>query len=348
MGSMMRRDEIREIEAAAARWIVRLRDEPVSRQTEIEFDRWLSQSAEHRSCYMRCEIAMAMTNALQDDPAFKADFEECARIAAAEREEATRRRFGKVRQLWTGLAAVAAAAALVIGVRLFPDAPSPENYRTTVGEQKTVLLADRSELTLNTDTSLSVLLTKDMRRIELHHGEAFFSVAHDPSRAFEVWAAGGKVRAVGTQFGVTIDRDQVTVAVLEGAVEVSPAVSRNDRQSAVPRLGANQSVRYRAGGEVSAVEAADVRRINGWLEGKLVFDGMPLAAAIADFNRYTDRKVVLGTVDIGLQQVSGSLPIGDDDSLAFLLRESLGLRIVEQGGTVLVLPAEAEETGTRD
>lgn len=345
---MMRRDEISEIEAAAARWVVRLRDEPVSRQTEIEFDRWLAQSAEHRACYMRCEIAMAMASDLEGDPAFQADFDECARIAAAEREQAAqRRRFGTVRQLWAGLATAAAVAAIVVGVVLFRGAPTPEDYRTAVGEQRTVTLADRSVLTLNTDTSLSVLITDDLRRIDLHRGEAFFSVAHDPSRAFEVWAAGGKVRAVGTQFGVAIDRDEVTVAVLEGAVEVSPLAARGDRRGAVPRLAANESVRYRADGEVSAVETADVRRINGWREGKLVFDGVPLAAAIADFNRYTDRKVVLGSADIGRQQVSGSLPIGDDDSLVFLLRESLGLSVMEQGGSVLVLPRVAEETGTQ-
>jgi transmembrane sensor len=337
---MMRRDESSEIEAAAARWVVRLRDEP-SKQTEIELDRWLAQSAEHRGAYMRCEVALAMTRELADDPAFKDDLEVVARIAAkeAQEREAQRRRFGSAKPLWIGLAAAAALAAIVIATVFVGRAPDIQEYVTAVGEQRTVTLADRSVLTLNTDTALSVRLSDKERRIDLHRGEAFFSVSHDPSRAFEVWAAGGKVRAVGTQFGVVVQRDAVTVSVLEGAVVVSTGAGGSE----TPRVAANESVRY-AGNRIGAVETTDLRRINAWREGKVEFDDVSLADAIADFNRYTDRKVVLGSAEIGGQQVTGSLRIGDGESLEFLLRESLGLRIVERNGTMLVLPAE--ETGT--
>ncbi|HEX6398731.1 MAG TPA: FecR domain-containing protein, partial [Steroidobacteraceae bacterium] len=149
--------------------------------------------------------------------------------------------------------------------------PVHEEYRTAVGEQRSITLADHSMVNLNTDTALDVTLSKNLRRVDLHHGEAFFSVAHDPSRAFEVWAAGGKVRAVGTQFGVAIDRDDVTVSVLEGIVVVQPLAT-----GAAPRVAANQSVRYRSGGTIGTVGVADVNRINGWREGKLVFERVPL------------------------------------------------------------------------
>jgi transmembrane sensor len=326
-------EDIRAIEAAAARWFVRLHDHPVSAQTEAEFDAWLDQSSQHRACYMRCEVTMALARGLGDEPALEADLAEVKRIAAAEAAQAdARRRFGAARRVWIGALAASVVAAVGVGYFL-TDRPIREEYRTQVGEQRSVALADNSMVTLNTDTALDVVLSKDLRRVDLHRGEAFFSVAHDPSRAFEVWAAGGKVRAVGTQFGVAILRDEVTVSVLEGAVVVEPtAVS----PGSAPQVAANESVRYRSGRAIGAVTAADVGRINGWREGKLVFEQVPLADAVAEYNRYTTRKVVLRSEEIGRQPVNGTLRIGDTRALMFLLRESLGLNVVEQDGSIFV------------
>jgi transmembrane sensor len=330
-------EDIRAIEAAAARWFVRLHDHPVSAQTEAEFDAWLDQSSQHRACYMRCEVTMALARGLGDDPGLEADLAEVKRIAETEtRSQAAAQRRSATARVWLG--ALAATVIAVVGVGYFlTDRVERHEYRTAVGEQRSITLSDDSTITLNTDTSLDVSLSRKVRRIDLHHGEAFFSVAHDPSRAFEVWAAGGKVRAVGTQFGVEIDRDEVTVSVLEGVVAV-----------AATHVAANESVRYRSGGSIGPVAAADVTRINAWREGKLVYEKVPLADAIAEYNRYTTRKVVLSSDEIGRQQISGTLRIGNAESLKFMLRESLGLQVVEQGGTVWVMPQAAEAQDTKD
>jgi len=325
--------DIRAIEAAAARWFVRLHDHPVSTQTEAEFDAWLDQSSQHRACYMRCEVTMALARGLGDEPALEADLAAVKRIAAAEAEQAdARRRFGAARRVWIGALAATVVAAAGVGYFL-TGRPVHEEYRTAVGEQRTITLADHSVVSLNTDTALDVTLSRNLRRVDLHHGEAFFSVAHDPSRAFEVWAAGGKVRAVGTQFGVAIDRDDVTVSVLEGIVLVQPLATGT---GAAPQVTANQSVRYRSGGTISAVGVADVDRINGWREGKVVFENVPLADALAEYNRYTTRKIVLGSAEIGRLNASGSLRIGDTTAIMFMLRESFGLNVVEQGDMIYV------------
>ena len=340
-------EDIRSIEAAAARWFVRLHDHPVSTHTEAEFDAWLDQSSQHRACYMRCEVTMALARGLGDEPALEADLAAVKRIAAAEAEQAdARRRFGAARRVWFGAIAASIIAAAGVGYFL-TGRPVSEHYATAVGEQRSITLADHSIVSLNTDTALDVTLSKERRRVDMHQGEAFFSVAHDPSRAFEVWAAGGKVRAVGTQFGVEIDRDEVTVSVLEGAVVVEPTTGGTPPGGA-PKVAANESVRYRSGGAIGPVAAADVARINAWREGKLAFERVPLADAIAEYNRYTTRKVVLSSEEIGRQPVSGTLRIGDAESLRFLLRESLGLRVAEQGGAVLVLPQAPEAADAKD
>ncbi|MFC4313156.1 FecR family protein [Steroidobacter flavus] len=340
------KSDIRAVEAAAARWFVRLHDHPVSRDTEIEFDAWLDQAAEHREAYMRCELALAMTRGLTTEAELQADIDVVAAIAAREAAAQERsRRFREKRSIWLSAAATVLLM-VATGAYFFTHRIDTQIYQTQVGEQRRVVLADHSTVTLNTDTVLTVKLSDKSRRIEMQRGEAFFSVAHDTSRPFEVIAAGGLVRAVGTEFGVEIKRDDVTVSVLEGAVVVLP--KQSDPVSGLPHLTANMAVSYRGGGAIGAVQTADVRRITAWREGKLVFDQVPLADAIAEFNRYSPRKVQVGSVIIGSRPVSGVLQIGDMSSLRFLLQESLGLKLVDQGDTLLLQSApEATESGDR-
>ncbi|GFE82319.1 protein FpvR [Steroidobacter agaridevorans] len=336
--------DIRAVEAAAARWFVRLHDHPVSRETEAEFDAWLDQAAEHRECYMRCELVMAMGRGLATEAELQADIDFVAAIAAREAAAQERsRRFREKRSIWFSAAATVLLM-VATGAYFFTHHVETQIYQTQVGEQRRVVLADHSTVTLNTDTVLTVKLSDQSRRIEMQRGEAFFSVAHDTSRPFEVIAAGGLVRAVGTEFGVQMKRDGVTVSVLEGAVVVLPKAS--DPVAGVPHLTANMAVSYRGGGGIGEVQAADVRRITAWREGKLVFDQVPLADAIAEFNRYSPRKVQVSSASVGSRPVSGVLQIGDMSSLRFLLQESLGLKLIDQGDTLLLQAApESNETG---
>ena len=335
--------DIRTIEATAARWFARLHGQPVAPEVEAEFDAWLDQSAAHREAYMRCELTLALTRGLVSDADLMVDMQACERMAAndeadARAEEEARQRVRAQRPWWLS-AAAALVLAVVTGSYFFAHRDQVDEYQTRVGEQRRVVLADRSTMTLNTDTALTVRFNDHKRRVDIRKGEAFFSVSHDKSRPFEVYAAGGMVRAVGTEFGVQVVRDRVTVSVLEGAVVVVPEnqLPTDGGVIAVPPLTANMSVSYRAGGTLEPVQAADARRINAWREGKLVFESVPLLEAIAEFNRYTTHKVSLQSGEVGQRPVSGVIKIGDVDSLAFLLRESLGIRVVDQGGRLLVL-----------
>jgi transmembrane sensor len=186
---------------------------------------------------------------------------------------------------------------------------------------------------------LSVTLSREARRIEMQRGEAFFSVAHDSSRPFEVVAAGGLVRALGTEFGVEIKGSSVTVSVLEGSVLVLP--KQDALALEAPHLTANMAVSYKGDGEISVAQSANVKRIIAWREGKLVFEEVPLTDAIAEFNRYSTRKVQVGSAAIGSRLVSGVLEIGDMESLRFLLQESLGLTLVDQGDKLLLKSSDS-------
>jgi transmembrane sensor len=96
-------------------------------------------------------------------------------------------------------------------------------YRTGIGEQRIVRLDDGSRISLNSDTQLEVRFSKELRRVILSKGEAYFEVTHDPGRPFVVSAGGHDVTAVGTSFMVRFDSDTTAVTLIEGKVTVSNA-----------------------------------------------------------------------------------------------------------------------------
>jgi len=95
-------------------------------------------------------------------------------------------------------------------------APGGTRYSTPVGEIASVPMRDGSKVTLNTDSQIRVTLTDSERRVDLKYGEAFFEVSKDPKRPFVVNAGGKRVIAVGTQFSVRRDANDIQVVVTEG------------------------------------------------------------------------------------------------------------------------------------
>src|SRR5690606_10548060 len=110
-------------------------------------------------------------------------------------------------QLWAGAAMAAAVAfAAIVGLNLMsaPDdgtrqvaeQPGLGVYRTKVGDQEKITLADGSIVTLNTASRIEARMNGQERTVRLLEGEAFFEVAHDASRPFRVYAGDGVTEAV--------------------------------------------------------------------------------------------------------------------------------------------------------
>jgi transmembrane sensor len=99
---------------------------------------------------------------------------------------------------WSIAASVVVAVMAALGYRDWQAG----RYATGFGEQRVITLADGSVVSLNTESALKVDLSSSRRAITLLKGEAFFRVAHDPSRPFEVLARKATVKAVGTPDGV--------------------------------------------------------------------------------------------------------------------------------------------------
>jgi len=310
--------EIRDDRAsAAATWFARLQGDDVSSQDRLDFQQWLSADAANATAWNDMVGTWDSLSSLERDPAL-----------AALRADALGATEGRPRHLnrrALGLAAASVATlvgGVILGRRWFGEAklPAPAAdepvFTTAVGERSTFRLADASVVTLSTDSAVRVNHWDKERRLTLLRGQAFFQVAKDPSRPFVVAAGDKQVTAVGTAFDVRMEPGKLSVTLVEGRVRIAGASPRGDRKvemSAGSRFVAADPADWTISSVDTAKEAA-------WLQGRLVFDGEPLSAVIAEMNRFSDRKLAVADPALGATPVSGVFKTGQIDAFVAALK----------------------------
>src|SRR3546814_8640040 len=78
--------------------------------------------------------------------------------------------------------------------------PGTADYRTAVGERRRIVLADGSQVHLNTSTDMDVRYSERARVLQLQRGEIYIQTApdaHGLARPFLVETAQGRLRALG-------------------------------------------------------------------------------------------------------------------------------------------------------
>ncbi|WP_454692608.1 FecR domain-containing protein [Achromobacter aloeverae] len=197
------------------------------------------------------------------------------------------------------------------------------DYRTARGERRTVMLADGTEVVLNTDSAIDVSFDQARRRVRLIAGEILVTTAPDigpAHRPFMVETAQGQARALGTRYAVRLLDGATDVAVFEGAVEVR--LNDDPGQARVVHAGqqtAFTSMRIDAPGPVEDSSAA-------WAEGLIVARGLALVDFLRDLNRYSAVTLDCDPA-VARLRVSGSYPLNDIRSVMDSVASTLGLRV---------------------
>ena len=159
-------------------------------------------------------------------------------------------------------------------------------YRTGVGERRSVMLTDGSRLTLNTDTAVDVSYAATHRLVHLWTGEILIETARDAlyadtqGRPFVVETAHGSMRALGTRFTVRMHGARTDVAVLADAVEIRAS----DLPASPIILQAGQRVSFTRS-RIEAPRPVD-ETVAAWEYGSLVVDDWRLGDVIAELDRY--------------------------------------------------------------
>jgi transmembrane sensor len=320
-----------QAEHAAATWIAKRDAGLWTADDAAAFEAWLAESTSNRAAYYRFNGAWqeagrlnALINAGGPAATIRGSGSTgAAFIGAAPTGAASSPRVIASKRLM----ALAAAVVLAIGaaVFIFQDHLLPrDGYSTVVGGLQAVPMPDGSTVTLNTDSEIRLALSEKERRVELKQGEAFFDVAKDPNRPFVVTVAGQRIIAVGTAFSVRREGNDIRVIVEEGRVRVEvpgkdAALMEPLPAGSVLRTSSNEVL-------VQKKPIAEIEQSLSWRSGLLTFRDTPLADAVAEFNRYNKRKIVIEDPEVAALQVGGIFRATNLDPFVHLLQDGFPVR----------------------
>jgi transmembrane sensor len=327
------------IATEAADWYARLRAENVTELDAVRFRAWIAGDPERRREFEAIDEFWDDLGAIENSPEVLRERATIARRRAlslkpAIAPAATRGTYNRKR-VW----AVAAAVLLVVGTLLLVQRQTTDSYVTTIGEQRSVPLADGSVVTLNTATEIRLHFSADRRGVELVSGQANFEVAKDASRPFVVTAGGSEVRAVGTQFDVYRTADKVTVTLIEGKVAIKEAPVEAGARTVEVNLAAGEQLSYETKTGAVRRASADIPRVSAWRARKLDFNDTPLADAIAEANRYSRVQIELDAPELQGARISGTFEAGRSDLFVEGLQTYFQLNVDRPADRRIVLTA---------
>ena len=358
--------------------LVEVRTEPgdASRRALSE---WLTTSPDHVAAYLevaRVSDALAaaaeqanwsvdeLVSAASAEPAAAVPvplYPEAARADGVRSGELAPSEVSRTGFRWIALAA-AVGIVVIGGLVSWVVSMNADNMRyvTAIGEQRVFTLDDGSTVHLNTDSELVVRFDQHQRRINLEQGEAYFVVAKDPERPFQVYGGDTIFSALGTRFNVRVWEDRAQVTVVEGRVAVlaesrerTNLISADDEARPVPVSPGSgpvvadvQTVQLAAGEQASIFgtaieqnESANLEQVTAWTSRRLVFDSEPLSSVLEEFNRYSHDTVRVEDPALSALEISGTFDLGDVEPLLESLQAIRRVEVVrETENTRIVRP----------
>ena len=312
----------------ALHWFSKARLGTLTPDEQRELDAWLACDPAHEREYRSLQDVWKVADYLPMDEM----------RAIMDRIDDDQPQPGRRRML---IGAGATCVAVVTASWLMRDiwAPFPtftQRLTTSKGERRQIGLPDGSHIDLNTDTDISIAFYDVRRTVELHRGEALFSISCDTARPFLVEAGDVRVLVTGTQFDVRRDGGRVMVAVQEGSVEFSTG-RWWQREHALLTAG-QVSVASPQDGLVSPYHD-HIETITAWQRGRLVFRDVPLSDVAAELSRYLTYPLRIADTRLGQLRISGTLSIETPEAALDILPDIAPVTVIRHadGDVILVM-----------
>ena len=296
----------------AAEWLLTLNFDEADEAQRQAFERWRGQSEAHRAAWARAERVMGTFASVPTD------------IGQQVVRRAGDRTLSRRRTLRLLTALLVGVPGGWLALRSLPLGEPEADLATATGERRSLVLADGSQLVLNTASALDVRFDAQVRRLRLRRGEVLVTTHTDPlvpRRPFVVSLAQGGVEALGTRFSMRLEEDLCRVAVFAHGVEVRP------QQGATIRLAAGQQAWFDARG-VQRLAPVD-EDASLWTGGMLLAHDRPLAEVLAELGRYRPGLLRCDPAVAELR-VSGALSLDDTDQALLALERTLPIRVTRR------------------
>lgn len=280
----------------AIHWLLKQREGDMDAQSWEAFTLWLEASPDHARAYdevvaaddlfdlpiEQAPAAQTPDNPANDDLPEPANDNALARLLPF---------------------AMASAAAILLAIFVWPQGGgSTVQVATMPGETQTLALTDQVTMTVNGGTTVSYL--EGQADVTVERGEVFFAVNSPTAKALRVNVADLVLTDYGTQFSVTLDSDEVRVAVSEGIVAVNPDAEAIE-------INAGEAVEKALDAPAFTKREVDPAIVGSWRTGRLEFDDTPLSDAIAQIGRSTGMAIATADRFEGAR-LTGSIVLADD------------------------------------
>lgn len=318
--------DAKTIQAEAAEWLAdQYYTDSWSETDQSRLDAWLAQDLANEVAYWRLHAAWERTNRLA---ALRPRLRE-----PTETSHIRPHRFSR-------FVVAGAIFAIVFGLGVFvlkPAQTGVQAYVTQIGAQKSIVLTDGSQITLNTDTSLRLDVRNGMRKVWLDRGEAYFDIHHDALHPFVVIAAGHRITDLGTKFSVRNSSDGLglRVELVEGRAELD-SVDTWVRAHRVMLLPGDVAIADAHNLAVAKQPIKQLAESLEWRSGMLVFRHTTLKEAVDEFNRYNAQKLAIADEDVARLRIAGSFEARNTELFTEAVKELFKLRVSKSENQIVI------------
>ncbi|WP_454739954.1 FecR family protein [Cupriavidus necator] len=315
---MKERPELMDSVKAAIQWEVLLRSGEATAEERARFEAWRKASSANDAAWNRLQGKLRPFQSIGSLESAAAGRQ--ALLSASD----SRRRFLKAGLKGTaGLAVVS-----LLGYRIVHEFGFDANFRTGIGEQKTVSLTPGLSALLDAGTAIYSVRGELANTWRLDSGRMLVN-GTDSDQGFELRSAHGTVRSNGgarlslslfaTHSQLALEAGSATLTLREGQTQqvvTGGIVSFSERES----LSENQSL--------TAAFA--------WTSGLLVASNQSIADVVSVLRRYR-RGYIRVAANISNRRVSGVFNLKDPDTALRQLAETMSLRVNSYGPYLVVL-----------
>lgn len=334
----MRRDaddlkkRLEAVDGEAAQWFVRL-ERGLSPSEQDQFFEWLAANPLHGD---RLNVHQRNWARLNKMAAWKPEHSDRPNPDLLDRKPSRPSH-------WAWSLPLAAAACLALVITFFVAGPQPdgaaEQSISVVGKSSNrTRLFDGSVLKVNEGSVATATYTKEVRRIILERGEAFFDVVRDPDRPFVVQVDELEIVAVGTAFNVKRSAEVIEIFVTEGRVRIdsraagSGEPAEGGKLAISSELGANELAQIALNkaetrAHVEPLTRQDLRSQMAWQHGPLSLEAEPLGFIVNEFNRLNETQMVVADPSIRSMRIGGSFHSGNVEGFVRLLELAFGVEV---------------------
>ncbi|HEY0682592.1 MAG TPA: DUF4880 domain-containing protein [Steroidobacter sp.] len=204
-----------------------------------------------------------------------------------------------------------------------------EAVETSTGERRSLNLQQSVRLDMNTATAMSWRASSNEVKLWLDHGEIAVRVAATAALLL-IEASNIEARLSAGVYNARFVDNILDLTVVKGAAQL--------RGKRVMEVTTGHRLLAAAGTTtVQPVSAQSLDAIEAWQRGEIVFHDTQLSVAVAEYNRYLQRKLMILDPEVGQLRIGGRFNSADASTFLRAIEVTLRVTSVQSNGAVVLV-----------